>query len=190
MRFGPRRASAGLDPDPRRSVAAAIISREIRYLRAVHPRNLVLLLACAACPGDDKTTTLSGPGDTSGPSSSGATGDLPTTTDGASSSDTASSGGASTGGSSSSASTGGSDETAAMTTAPAGPCDECGPTEICVQEFDGFCGPEQGRCEPANGCVPPAGMSCPPECAVFCANFCGGSICDEGIPGALQCVGL
>lgn len=154
----------------------------------MHPRNLVLLLACAACPGDDKTTQTE-PTDTSGPSSSGgATGDTPTSTDGASSDGAASSETSST---TMAASTGGSDETAAPTTsAPPGPCDECGPTEICVQEFDGFCGPDGGRCEPANGCVPPSGMSCPPECAAFCDNFCGGSICDDGIPGALQCVGL
>lgn len=184
MLFGPLRASAGLDPDPRRSVAAAIASREIRYRRAVHPRNLVLLLACAACPGDDKTTE---PTNASG-SSSGSTGDTPTSTDGASSDGPASSDTSST---SMAASTGGSEETAApMTTAPADPCDECGPTEICVQEFDGFCGPDEGRCVPANGCVPPLGMSCPPECAALCDNFCGGSICDDGIPGALQCVGL
>lgn len=82
----------------------------------MHPRNLVLLLACAACPGDDKTTQTE-PTDTSGPSSSGgATGDTPTSTDGASSDGAASS------------------ETSSTTMAA--------------------------------------------------------SICDDGIPGALQCVGL
>lgn len=147
----------------------------------MHPRDLALLLACAACPGDDRTT-LTEPTTASGPtSSSGATGGE---TGGATEDTPTSTGGGST--------SGGSDETAApMTTAPAGPCDDCGPTEICVQEFDGFCEQIGLSCQAADGCDPPGdGESCSAACSAFCADFCGDPGCPDAIAGALQCAGL